>query len=166
MTSTNAISGSPEERWPSVDQAYEFVLPAYETVHRRLDAVNGHIQTLQAFAATITVAASILASSIAKHVDFDSGWFLAAMVAFIGIVVGGAFVREWGSLQVISLTRLYDEWLHYTPWEFKKNMIYWAGQADESNRGMVNKKGMATLLITAAFALEVALLVGWVLTER
>lgn len=117
-------SSASRERWPSVDLAYGFVLPSYQWAQQRLDAVDSRIQTLQAFAASITVAAPVFAAAIVTDIQFGSIWFVLALCAFGITVVAGAIARAWGTVQIISPQRLYQAWLHLSEWEFKKNAVY------------------------------------------
>lgn len=154
-----------EATWPGVDIAYDFVSSSYAWILQRLDAIDSRIQTLQAFAASVTLAAPILAASVIKDVDFRSPWFILALFVFITVVVVGAAARVWGSVKLISPQVLYDQWLHYSEWEFKKNAVYWAGQHFDANRSLVNNKGWAALGMTALLLIEVGLLLAWVVTQ-
>ena len=162
----DAVLGRPlstsRKRWPSVDLAYGFVLPAYQWAQQRLDAVDSRIQTLQAFAASITIAAPVFAAAIVTDIQFDSIWFVLALGAFGITVVTGAIARAWGTVQIISPQRLYQAWLHLSEWEFKKNAIYWAGEHFETNRTLVNGKGWVPMGMTAAFLAEAVFLLIWI----
>ena len=68
--------GTRETTPPAVLLAYEFVIPSYQWVIQRLDAVDLRIQTLQAFSATVTLAAPILAATVVKNIDLQSPWFI------------------------------------------------------------------------------------------
>jgi hypothetical protein len=156
---------APEVTWPGVPLAYDFVSLSYSWILQRLDAVDSRMQTLQAFAATITLGAPILAASVVKDVDFRSPWFALALVAFVAVVVTGAVARAWGSVTLITPKVLYDQWLGYSEWEFKKNAIYFAGQHFEANRSLVDRKGWAGLAMTALLLLEVASLLAWMVPQ-
>jgi hypothetical protein len=156
---------APEATWPGVHLAYEFVGLSYAWILQRLDAIDSRIQTLQAFAASVTLAAPILAASVIKDVDFRSPWFILALCVFVALVVVGAAARASGSVKLISPQVLYDQWLHYPEWEFKKNAVYWAGQHFDANRSLVNNKARAALGMTALLLIEVGLLLAWVVTQ-
>lgn len=158
-------SGTRETTWPAVHLAYDFVLPSYQWAQQRLDATDLRIQTLQAFAATVTLAAPILAATVVKDIDLQSAWFIAALALFVVTVVLGAVVRAYGRLELMSPKRLYDRWLGDSEWEFKKDAIYFAGKHFEANRSLINKKGLLADGMTVLFVVETALLLTWVLAE-
>jgi hypothetical protein len=60
---------------------------------------------------------------------------------------------------------LYDQWLDYTEWEFKKNAVHWAGQHFKANSALVNNKALAAFGMTVLLLLEMGLLLGWVVTQ-
>ena len=165
MGDPNEQTEAPEVTWPGVHIAYDFVPWSYTWILQRLDAVDSRMQTLQAFAATITLGAPILAASVVKDVDFRSAWFALALVAFVAVIVIGAVARAWGSVTLITPKVLYDKWLDYPEWEFKKNAIYVAGQHFEANRSLVNRKGWAGLAMTLLLLLEVAFLLAWMVPQ-
>jgi hypothetical protein len=154
-----------EATWPGVHRAYDFVGPSYALILQRLDAANSHLQTLQAFAASVTLAAPILAASVIKDVDFRSPWFVSALSMLIAVIVIGAVARIWGAVQLITPQMLYDQWLDYTEWEFKKNAVHWAGQHFKANSALVNKKAWAAFGMTVLLLLEMVLLLVWVGTQ-
>ena len=158
-------TGASTARWPGVSLAYDFVLPSYQWAQDRLDAVDSRIQTLQAFAASITAAAPILAAAIVKNIEFDSVWFALALVAFGLTVVTGAIARAWGSVTIVSPKHLYNHWLNFSEWDFKKNAIYFAGQHLETNRTLINRKAKVAGGMTVLFLLETVFLLVWVARE-
>lgn len=165
MGDPNQQAEASEVTWPGVHLAYDFVSLSYPWILQRLDAVDSRIQTLQAFAASVTLAAPLLAASVVEDVDFRSPCFGLALAAFVAVVVLGAVARVWGNVKLISPQVLYDDWLHYSEWEFKKNAIYFAGQHFETNRSLVNNKSWAGLAMTALLLLEVGLLVAWMVPQ-
>lgn len=165
MDDSDEQAETSEATCPAVHVAYDFVGPSYASIMQRLDAVNSHLETLQTFAASITLAAPILAASVVKDVDFRSPWFLSAFSIFMVVIVIGAVARVRGSLQLITPQSLYDDWLHYSEWEFKKNAIYWAGQHFKANRSLVNNRAHAAFGMTVLLLLEMGLLLAWVVTQ-
>ena len=155
----------PEQQWPSVDLAYELVIPSYSWLQQRLDAVDSRIQTLQAFTATVTLGAPVLAAAIAKDINLRSPLFLVAVAIFVGIVIAGAIARVWGNIRLISPKKIYAGWLHHSEWEFKRRAIYFAGEDYAANRSLINAKGNVALGMSAGFLIETGLLLAWVLKE-
>lgn len=165
MADSDQDGQASEATWPGVHRAYDFVGPSYAWILQRLDAADSRIQTLQTFAASITLAAPILAASVIKDVDFWSPWFVSALSIFIAVIVTGLVARALGTVQLITPLLLYDQWLDYTEWEFKKNAVYWAAQHFKTNSALVNNKAWTAVGMTVLLLLEMGLLLAWVVTQ-
>ncbi len=155
---------SPVQTWPSVGLAYEFVIPSYQWMLMRLEAQDSRIHTLQAFAATVTLAVSTVAPSIRKSILFSSPWVLGSVFLFLLIVAIGIFARTWGALILANPRIAYDKCLHYSEWEFKKNALYWAGQHFDANLSLINKKARLVLTMTWIFAMETITILIWLIS--
>lgn len=143
-----------EDTWPSVETAYEFVRPCYDWAQSRLDAIDSRIQTLLAFAASITTVIPVFVTSVMQAPNFKSTWFFLALATFLAIAVVGIIARSCGGLKLVSPQKLYEGWLHYSEWEFKKNAIYWAGQHFESNRSIINTKAILANIMMILFFVQ------------
>lgn len=152
---------APEATWPGVDVAYDLTKLSYSWILQRLDAVDSRIQTLEAFAATITLGSLVIAASIVDDIDFESVWFVLAVVAFVAVVAIGSIAGASGNITLIHPQILYDEWLRDSEWEFKKNVVYFGGKHFEKNSSLVNSKGRAVGFMTALFLAETAFLLIW-----
>ena len=86
----------PEDRWKGMLLAYDFVLPSYDWAMQRLNAVEGRIQSLMMFSVSLAVTGPVLVASLVDEVRLGSGWFVAALVTALGILVGGTVTRAWG----------------------------------------------------------------------
>src|SRR6266496_1028555 len=126
------------QEYPSVDLAYPFAISAYDLAQKRLDAMESRLQTLIGFAATATL--GIVTAASGKGHEFHSRWFVAAMAASAVGIVAATYARLVGELKVLNPQTLYEEWLSYTEWEFKKNLVYFSGQAFVENIALVNRK--------------------------
>jgi hypothetical protein len=153
---------SVEDSWPSVGLAYDFVKPSYEWLQNRLDAVNSRIEFLLTLSSSITVATPVFAKALLTDIYFGSCWFVAAIVVFVSIALIGLIGRMFSGLKLISPQKLYDGWLSWSEWEFKKNAIYWAGKHFQLNASLVNKKANFGVVMTALLVIEVVLIVLWV----
>jgi hypothetical protein len=148
---------------PSVDLAYPLAVASYDWAQKRFDSVDGRIQTLIAFITTITFGVPLLASSItSQKANFQSRWFIAALIAFIVSLGFGLFGRLKGELTLLSPKHLYEKWLDHSEFEFKKSLIGWAGEHFEKNRAEINSKWFYAKLSGTAFMLESILLLVWV----
>ncbi|MDT5268320.1 MAG: hypothetical protein QOH49_506 [Acidobacteriota bacterium] len=145
--------------FPSVVLAYPLALASYDQMQKRMDVVENRLQTLLGFTTTLTLA--LIAAVSGKAVSFQSGWFYAGL-AFFGLGEAlGVYAKLSGSLQVLSPATLYREWLTWGEWEFKKNMVFWAGEAYAVNKREVNRKGNMASMSAILFLLEAAGFAVW-----
>jgi hypothetical protein len=102
--------------------------------------------------------------------SFASPWFILAALAFVGVLV--CFFAQQvpkavgGDIQVVTPGRLVDDaWLRASPVEFKRNLLLYAADDWDINRGYVNR--LAGFVTGAAISLvaEAAFLAIWVLWE-
>lgn len=163
MNSTDNQPAESETTWPGVNIAYDLVERSYKVMLERLEAVEGRIQGLQTLVVTFTLAVPIFSAGIARVTDFSSSRFIAALVAFIVAVICGVVGRAWGSVTLVNPKVIYEKWLHYPEWEFKKTALYWAGEHYEANALLVNRKGYFLTAMSALFVVEVLLLLSWLI---
>lgn len=156
---------NPEVAWPGVSIAHGLVERSYAIMLERLDAVENRIQALQTVVMTFTLAVPIFSAGIAKSVGFASPVFIAALVVFILAVICGVVGRAWGSVTLVNPKVVYEKWLHYSDWEFKKTALYWAGTHYEANVLLVNRKGYFLTVMSTLFAVEVLLLLFWLIEQ-
>lgn len=154
------------ETLPSVDEAFAFVVPSYQIMLQRLDAMDSRLQALQTFAVTIAVVGAALATSIVEGIDVASVWFGLALGAGGLAAFAGSITRVMGSPKVISPDELFDNWISRSPWHFKKDLLAFAGDDFNNNNRLVKLKGNAAVLASGLVLLEAVFLVVWVLMER
>ena len=155
---------NPPTTWPAVPLAYEFVTPAFGWINTRLAAVESRLQLLISFSAALMLAAPVLATAVLSQPNFRSVWFLSGVAVFFAIAIVGIVTFNWGTLLIISPQLLYDKYLHCSDWEFKKDILYFAGEGFQSNLGLINSKGNVTTILTVAFVVETLLFVMWIAT--
>jgi len=166
QTAPHDDDSSPETEWPSVPFAYDFVIPSYQWVLTRFEAVDSRIQTLQAFIATTTLGVPAIATTMFKTIKFTSCWFLGAIgLAGVAIIIG-LIGRSWGRITLANPRVLYEQWLHKPVWEFKKDMLYFAGQHFEKSSDFVNTKSRLVTVMSVLFFLETLLLFVWIAFAR
>jgi len=153
-------------QYPSVELAYEFVKPSYDWLQNRLDAVNSRIEFLLTFVSSVTVAAPIFVRALFSDIGFGSLWFKAAVVVFVLSAIVGIIGRIYSGLKLISPQKLYDEWLSWSEWEFKKNVLYWAGQHFKYNASLVNRKANFAIVMSLLLVAEIVFIVLWVAVSR
>lgn len=148
-----------EREFPGVEFAYPLALSTYETMQKRMDAVENRLQTLIGFATTISLA--LIAAVSGKGFDFHSWLFYAAIALYAAGVGVGYCARLWGSLQLFDPSKAYRKSLGWPEWEFKKNAIFLAGQAFTANRRVINIKGWLTAAAATLFLSEAVCLAVW-----
>ncbi len=156
---------SPEERWPGVYPAYDFVQASYDWAMHRLNAVEGRIQTMMMFSASFTVTGPVIVASLVEEVSLGSAWLVAALALALLNVLIGAVARGSGEVKLLRLNAIYEEWLGLSLWEFKKRSVDWAGRHFDQNKSLVNRKGQTVLAMTIIFLVEAALMLVWGLHE-
>lgn len=129
-----------ESKYPSVDLAYEFVKPSYDWMANRFEAINTKIQGLITFATTITAAIPILVKAIFTDVAFNSLWFYGAIIAYVLLIIIGIIAMKMGAVRLVNPSRLYKQWLYKSHWEFKKDIIYFAGEDFRDNKDAIDAK--------------------------
>ena len=75
MVSNGSEVEISDREWPGVDLAYDLAKMSYGWALQRVDALDARIQSMQAFAASITVAFPVIVASLTEDVDFGSMWF-------------------------------------------------------------------------------------------
>ena len=150
-----------ETNYPAVDAAYGFVIPSYQMMASRLEAVDNRLTALMTLAATLTLGAPVFARAVRADIPLLSPFFVVAVLLFLVIAISGVMGRTRGSVTLPNPMIFYRESLHESDWSFKKNAIYFAGLAFAENADTIRIKGNIAIGITIAFLLEVFSLVVW-----
>ncbi len=155
---------SLKAQFPSTDLAYQIAVSSYEAMTKRLDAIDGRIQTILAFAATT----SALVPSIGggRGLPFSSPWFIAAAAIFFLAILLGSYARLGGTVRVLDPKPLYDGWLHFSEPEFKVYFIEQAAKDFDANDTLLRSRWRLAVFITILFFLEAAMLAIWVAEGR
>jgi hypothetical protein len=154
-----------EAQYPSVELAYGFVKPSYDWLQNRLDAVNSRIEFLLTFVASITVAAPVFVRAVFNDIHFGALFYAAIGVFSLSAIIGIAG-RMCSGLKLISPEKVYNKWIMWSEWEFKKNALYWAGQDFNHNASLVNRKANFAIAMSLLLIAEVILLALWVALSR
>jgi hypothetical protein len=151
--------------FPSVNIAYDLINRSYEVMLERLESVESRIQNLQTLIVTLTLAVPVFTVGILREVNFLSLWFIAGLFAFVAAMICGVAGRAYGLVTLVNPKVIYDNWLHFTEWEFKKNAIYFAGKHYEANASLVNTKGRFLTVMSLLFVLEIVLFLGGIAAQ-
>lgn len=142
-----------EKKYPGVDLAYPLALESYEWAAKRFDTLDSRIQTILGLGISLTLAVPIALSAL--KLSINGRWFVAAAVLFVLALSLGTYARLMGKLTVITPEMLYQKWLHLSDWEFKKNLIFFAGEHFNKNRNLLEKRHRFAAAATFIFFLEV-----------
>ena len=151
----------PEDQWPGVHRAYDFVVSSYQIMVSRIDAADNRLQSLLTFSATIAVGVPAVAKSIRPGLNTDSPLVLGALAVFLIIAALGILGRIQGKVRVLDPGVFYEKWLHHDEWTFRKNMVYFSAQHFSLNGITLAKKARYSDWMACAFAVMVILLAAW-----
>lgn len=151
---------SEEVKYPGVELAYDLAVDACDSIIKRLDVMDGRLQTILAFAATTTAIVPSVANS--RGLTFRSNWLYAALSLFIVQLIIGTMSRSFGTLKLIRPRVLWDKWLKKDPWVFRKDFIYFAGQHFDHNAKLLKRRWWLMMIINFLFFIEVLLLILWI----
>jgi len=148
----------------SVDLAYQIAIGSYDALVKRLDSIDGRLQTMLALFATVTATVPVIGANRGLH--FRSYWFYAAVSAMVVATLVTATARLAGRVELLDPNKLNaDYWLKYSEWEFKSLIIQYAGKAFTANKTLINRKWLCAFLVTVTFFLGAACLALWVVAN-
>lgn len=153
--------GVDESTYPGVEPAFTFVQPSYQLLVSRFEASDTRLTALLTLIVTVTLGVPLFARNVNPLVDFHSRWFWAGLTFFSVAAISGVFGRITGAVTLVNPSVLYDESLHKTDWEFKKDAVYRAGRHFEKNSKAIARKGVFALVVTGALLAEVAMFAVW-----
>lgn len=156
------MSDEGEKKWPSVNIAYGFVLPSYQLMISRFEAADTRLTSLLTLASTLTIAVPIFAKNVRSDISFASPFFVLGIVFFLCAGAMGVYGRLTGSLKLPDPMVIYNKSLENSEWEFKKNHIFFAGEAFEYNAQAIRAKGNVAICLTIVLLLEVLAFVAWI----
>ena len=148
-----------EEKYPSVELAYPIAVASYDVASKRLDVMDGRLQTILTF--VVSVSAAILPLAGSRGVSFRSYWFYAATAIFFITVALGTYARLCGEIKVLKPEMLFNNWLHKSEWEFKKDFLSFASDDFNHNLALSERKWKYSAIITFLFFAEVVAAAVW-----
>ncbi len=153
---------SDEKKYPAVHIAYDIAVKSYDWALHRSDAIDNGIDKFLVWISSINIGVVAIASTKFTDISFHSCWAIFAIMMLGGGIFLGIWAKVKGSLILPSPKKIYDKYLHYTQWEFKKNWIYFSGEHFEANRQLINQKGRLMMAMAVLFLLNLVTLVGWI----
>jgi hypothetical protein len=150
-----------EEKYPSVNLAYDIALKSYDAAMKRSDIADDGIDKLRSFVTTINLAFLAWVVSSNKTEPMLNAWFLVSLAIFLFSIILSIIAKSSNGIILPSPKELYNKYLHYSEWEFRKNFIYWSGEHYEKNKDMVANKAKYIVYIFILFLLEAAMMGYW-----
>jgi hypothetical protein len=157
----NQVDITPDDAWPGVANAYDFVLPSYHLLTGRFEAADNRLTSLLTFTANITLGVPIFAKAVRPDITFDSLIFVWAVCVGAFSVIVGAIGRGYGVISLPSPEVLYDHALRESPWEFKKNAVFYAGKHFAANADAIKAKASYAHVMIVALVIEVFSFIVW-----
>ena len=155
--------------YPSIGPAFELVVPSYDWALRRLDAIERRLDNLARFVITVTFAAPAGTVGIARlsgnpvEVIYDESlWIVIA--SFASTLLLWVIVRQIGTVKVIDLQAIFNKYLAHSKEEFRKDIIYAAGEHAIANERLSRRKSLGANLMAVLFGVEVVALLIWSLS--
>jgi hypothetical protein len=136
-------------------------MPSYQLLATRFEAADQRTQSVLTFSATIALGIPALAKAVRPELSLESPWLWAAVAVFALIAGLGVLSRACGTLRLIGPDLLYKNWLHRKDWDFKKDMVYFAGEDFKDNVETIRYKGNCAAVMGALFIAMTGLLFGW-----
>ena len=157
----NSQTSQPEEgTWPAVEPAYDFVVPSYQMLISRFEAADNRLTALVSVVSGLTLGGPAFARAVNQTIAFDSPQFMFALVAAAVAAILGVVGRIQGRLVLPNPTIFYGV-LHESPWTFKKNAIYFAGQHFTKNARTIEVKGRYATAVTIVLLIQIWMLTIW-----
>ena len=145
-------------KYPAIDLAFPFARDSYEWAAKRFDAMDSRIQTILGLGMSLTLAAPVAFSALKLSPRWN--WLVAAACFFVLALATGIYARLKGGLTILTPKMFYQKWLHLSELEFKKNLIYFAGEHLDKNCNLLLAKDRLVIAVTVIFFLEVVCLVA------
>jgi hypothetical protein len=146
-------------RYPAVELAYPFVKDSYDVLLKRIDTLDGKIQAVISLGVTLTLAIPVFTAG--KGLSYRSPFFIAAICFFFIAMTMGLIARLYGSVKLITPQKLFQHFLHLSEWEFKKDLIYHAGEDYARNIKLLKLRANLLNLMTVFLAAEAVALAAW-----
>ena len=151
------------KEFPSIEAAYDFVLPSYDQALTRMESAENRIQSLVTLATALTAGLPVVKVVFGPAIEFISIPFIFAILVYLGIIVVGATARAGSYLTLVNPGRLFDQDLWRNPIEFKKNAIHHAGTNFGRNKALIRGMAYRYQWMLALLGAEFTLLLWWLL---
>ena len=160
------LDNDPRE-YPSLDLAYEYIIPLHDWAMRRLESAERRIDNLITFVIAFTSAfgAGVIAiMGLFKIVPnlFQTYAVVGAIILFILTLGIGIYTRQMGSVPLFDLKDLHSKRITEPPEQFRKSALYSAGNNIAAITSLVEKKTKFANVMLLLFLIEVIGAAIWV----
>ena len=152
-------------QYPSIDEAYGLVLPSYDWMLRRFEAVNARLQNAVALIATVPVLSISAIKALVPAAPFKCWWLIAAITVFVAAAAVGIATLYRSGLELLDPKAVHEEHLHLSPSDFKKQMLEEAGESFDSNLSVVLYRARMALGLMIALVFGLGFLAVWAWTS-
>ena len=152
-----------EREFPSVSDAYAFVLASYDWSLRRFEALDARLRHIGMAAVTLAVGVPVVARALRGESGLDHGW-LFVVGAVLGVLVAATALvsHTLKHLTLVSLEDLWTQNLHKSTWEFRKDQIKFAADRQKANGKIIEARGRLTIGLAVVFTIQVVVMATWV----
>lgn len=148
--------------YPAIDAAFAFVVPSYQIMASRFESADAKLNTMIATLLSLTMAIPVFSKLIDPNISFRSWWFAIGIVMFLAGVGIGLRGRLTGCLTVVDPAKHFNKSLHRGDLDFKKNAICFAGDHMAMNAEAIRVKGVFSVRVAVAIALETMAFLAWI----
>ena len=154
------------ENRTSLDVAYDFVIPAYDTMLSRLNSVEQRIDGLMGLVVTATIAVPIAVGALNRETFMlTASWYnylgLAALALALFCLVGLVYVRQMGKISYTSPKAFNNNLLASSPQDLKQIIFDDAAEFIEDNSTLVKKRSAFASILMGLFAIALSLGLIW-----
>lgn len=154
-------------KYPSLELAYDYIIPLNDWVMRRLESAERRIDNLITFVITFTSAFGAGAIAISGFLENSQNTLqiivaLAVLASFVLNLGIGMRVRQMGSVPLFDLKDLYTNQITEQPEQFRKVALYSAGNNIAEIQSLVEKKICFANVMLLVFFIEIAFAASWV----
>ena len=148
-----------EQQFPSLELAYPLAVASYDFMIKRIDALDGRIQTLTTLAVTICLAVPVLGRT--QNIPLNSFWFIGGIILLSIAIIISTYARFYGSIDTLNPCTLYQKTLHLPQEQFKVDIVNAAAKAYEKNKGTLECRWKLSVIATTIFAIALLMLSVW-----
>ena len=159
-----ADQADPAPKYPRVEDAFFLVLPSYDWMLRRFDAIDMRLRHIATVAATMTLAVPVAATAVGAQV-LDSCWLVAAMGVGLATMLLSTILQTSSGLTLMDPAQVRQYDLGKTRWLFHNDLLADTAKHRETNQKIVNRRGKYAYWLGFLLIVEVALF-SWGLLQK